>query len=349
MPTGVLLGAGALSLGFLTPALAERDLEVVIAGRIAESVSKDRYERIARRQEIRIRYFDGDVKIPISRFIDVSTAAGMDALADQLAASETLLVVTASRSGLAAFWPALLDAAPRRATPLHFISADNVPEQLFLDAAARSEPLAAWHDSVADRACVPPLEDTGDVDVFAERYGHWVIADNSGLAHVLDASRGSQTLVEYVDGEDLARFRKRKLWIVNGVHLAVSAGAVSLRYALIPDYLTAASSNGNLAAREVASAMAHAVHAVEPRLPLPDLLAFASAVVDRFATEPDYALRVLGSRRGKPPSRQELEAKIAARLVEPTDALHRAGKPHLANVLRCAADLASAICEEIAQ
>jgi hypothetical protein len=339
VPRVILLGASALNLGLLAPAFDQRGYTILVANRISGSPNTQRLERIARVGHVRLTR-SGTEEIVQLELVDTASATGIDRLTDLLADVATTLAVTATRGTLQHFERSLRDAHAKRSTRLPIISAENDPDPWFVERRERGDlPNYEWVDSIADRLCLRfPKGDLADV--IHETYGLWVIeGDEAGVLQAIADTTDVDGAVEIrvVPSRIFESYRRRKLWGVNGLHLAIAIMAYHQQRILLDVYLSAEVAKAE--ARAIAKVLALAISLAEPSLLLDDILAFEESVLFRFTHEQDYTIRVLGGTSTVLPDNVVLQRKVASRLVAPALLLAQQGYEREASLLQDIASL----------
>lgn len=241
-----------------------------------------------------------------AEFLDLGVPDGLDRFDGLVSSSEIDLVVTAARTGFDAVAERLLAVERRRVDTLIVISADNTPPQSWLRIGSLRPHHLDTSASIADRVCVRFPRTDPHVDVLFESYAHWVVeSDAQGVC----AQRLGQS--EYVTVvTDLQPWRRRKLFCVNGLQLALALHAHVDGYpdldSWIRDNLRDAQQLADALAAAFAKSAGEEWGAVEQ---------FCKTSLDRFAVFPDVTRRILGlkegQRRGDP---TDLRGRVNERL-----------------------------------
>jgi hypothetical protein len=309
----------------------------VILSRIAGSEEEVRLSELRSRLSVHAVDLDGLelASTPLEGFLDSSSQGDRELAIEILVDPTTEVVVTAARDGLASVADLLVDAGNRRARPLLVISADNSTPESWSELASEAHPGLVTVGSIADRICVR-FPATSGADVAVEPYSAWVIErDENGVV---------ETLFEGVAGvtttADLQAAKYRKLFCVNGLHLALAVRAWTSGDPLLNHWTAQNYTEAVLigeAIREAYEAIAESGVNIGP---------YVLANVERFATTPDRSGRPLGVRRGAPSGDPaDLRRRIAERLHPLTTATQ---SPRLAAVEAAAERLYEEWADDVA-
>ncbi|HWP38032.1 MAG TPA: hypothetical protein VNL18_10815, partial [Gemmatimonadales bacterium] len=301
------LGSGALGLGFVAYLGRRAGLNVVLANRRQGSGSFRRNESLKLTRRYRI---DVVGEIPSSEWVQVQellyTDSDIEELLARVSDPSTILLTTALKDGLARTVPVIsrliearVQAAPQ--SPLFVIACENRLDSTWLRTQitehAGVDPsvdhTVHFLPCVADRICseVRYDEDSQYVFVMAEPYARWTIEKTHHTAPLEQALRNlaEEGVVEFVG--DIAPYRTRKLWLVNGPHLVL---AILARKAGEPRLNVFLRSGLNaLLFRRIQEGFSEAVRLRTAAFVTTDLEFFNVEILERFRNYPDTAERIM--------------------------------------------------------
>lgn len=217
-----------------------------------------------------------------------------------------LLVTTSLKDGLDTSIPILrallLERQQREGSSeatVFIVPCENVLTAQFVSFSAVAQSLGATYvPCVVDRLCSQPYVDpaTHEVCVETEEYASWVLqrSDQTGPLEALLQPLVASGVAQFVG--DIEAFRRRKLWLVNGVHAACALLALHANELALEAFLK--TEGGEFVLRETQGELGHAFLEASKadetdELQDEDLATFSSKIRERFMSTPDSPLRVL--------------------------------------------------------
>jgi hypothetical protein len=333
LPTVVVVGAGALTLGLITPTIANGGHDVIIATRVDTSLERERIVAIKRRGQLVIATLGVaafDV-VPIKRILDITRETDRQALADLINTPSVDVIVTAARDGFDDVADCIVSAAAGRSDSLLIVCADNRPPRRWEALRSSSPPGVEAVASIADRICIRFPRTHPTADVLVEPYSMWTIEDDP-RSRLRTIFAGAADVAFTPDIESATR---RKLHLVNGLQLALALLAWLEGQPLLHLWIQ---QNGPLA-EEVAIAIADAYRGVFGGS-LDDNRNVTSQNLSRFRDTPDRTGRILGLSEGQSAGDSlDLQERVAVRL---SPLLEHVPPPALRHVVRKAKDVVAA-------
>lgn len=233
MPTHVHIGTGRFGLGFVGYFSNKLGFSTTFLNRTAER-SRSRNEKLRVNKKYHIKYYDADQEdaVGFDRLEFFSQEDVGHALA-LLRDSDTLLVTTTvGESQLPSVAPLIAQGLKERNTnaPLFLIACENghrcssVLARRVNAILETEQQNAVFVDCVVDQICHGINVNEEMVTVSAESYREWIIEEtDSQLEQQLREPR-----IKFVQSDQLDLYELRKLWLVNGFHLALAIlGATS--------------------------------------------------------------------------------------------------------------------------
>lgn len=302
------MGAGALTFGLLCPVVTDTGVLPIVASRITGSRYEARLRRIQTRRSVAVKTIEGGTatEIPLD-VLDLGADSELRRLAQLVSTPDVNLIITAARTGFDPVAEFLVSAAARRSAPLLVVSADNTPPRSWETLRAQAAVHLDTAPSIADRLCIRFPETDPDIDVLVGEHAQWVVQkDPHGICELRLQGSGVVTLVD-----DLEPWRRRKLFCVNGLQLALALNAFVEGYPEFDRWI-----RENLAEAEmVANAFAQAF-AGSADENVDDARDLCMSTVERFARFPDRTGRMLGLKEGQNAGDpDDLSARVRQRLV----------------------------------
>jgi hypothetical protein len=306
-------------------------MRVTLVNRERGSHSNQRLTAIRRSKSYRL-----DVVSDVTRaeWVDIDDLLYSDSESDRVIRSivnpDTILLTTALRDGLTPSVPFIARLIEARAhaaidTPLFVIACENRLDSTWIrDEVARQTGLAFsrigpsanihFLPCISDRICsMPEYDQHADCAyVPVEPYAKWTI-ERAGpirqLEEALNHVVNGQRRVEFVD--DIMPYRRQKLWLVNGPHLALALLARARGESAINLFLR--SPLNEILFRAVQRELAIAVRFATSDLG--DMESFNQRIFERFRDYPDVVDRVASRLRRN--RLEEFVTDLDAKLGEP--------------------------------
>jgi len=231
MPAHVHIGTGKFGLGFVGYFSNNLSLSTAFLNRTPKiDSSRIRNEKLQMRREYLIDYYDTGERDTV-RFECLEFFGGTQEHTDKsvgLIADENtkLVTTTVGESQLSEVAPLIAQGLQQRSNdrPLFIIACENghrCSTQLGSQVKGilgSTEHAGIFVDCVVDQICNRINSSEELVAVSAENYREWIIADASEeLTNYLCHSQ-----IRFVPSEHLKFYEMRKLWLVNGFHLALA-------------------------------------------------------------------------------------------------------------------------------
>lgn len=331
----VHVGPGRLGLGLIVEQLDEARFSVCLVG----SADADRAER----KQFGLSFIDPDIGLEYRDVAWASSPAAVEDLdAEVLALVErpTPLLITCAlgeRIAERADWIVeLLRRRPEGAETV-LLACENDPHPAYEEIVRRSGDVLKTYPCVVDRICAWPSTATiddrgrrvlvghprdkqGRRVVSVHPTGEWIISVEGEIPAVL-AQLAHASLVT-VTHDDIAGFKARKLWSVNGVHMVLALIARSEGVDVLPlagDHGQAFLNLAGPLVRQISAGVAGRC---------PDVVAdedYVSARITAFAESPDTTARILDRHLVRPDLRA-LMRRLDSRLGDAARAAHDAGQ-----------------------
>jgi hypothetical protein len=210
-PLLLAFGAGNLTGGLIVPFAAAQDTKIVVLNRTSSSP-------VALHAEASGGFsvsFDGaePTLVPIDEFIWYDTVEGDRRLREIVGVHEQIIITTSVGNGQRQV-QAFLSGLPRdlwAGRDVCVVPCENRVDPQWNSFSQRTG-LTVHPDVLVDRICRRP--DPSAPTIRAERFGEWIVEAPTG--HSLAERCGATTVV------DLAMFRRRKLYLVNGLQISMA-------------------------------------------------------------------------------------------------------------------------------